>query len=113
MLVWYIIKDVAYYHLGASSDHGYRLNASFSLFYQSIEYFSSKGINWINLGAGAGTESDSDTGLDRFKKGWSSGTKAVYFCGRIFDIEQYNNILKQKNMDSGKYFPAYRKGEFR
>ena len=113
VLVWYIIKNVAYYHLGASSDRGYRLNASFALFWKSIEYFSSLGLEWINLGAGAGANANGISGLARFKKGWSSGTTPVYFCGRIFNAEQYNNILKQKNMGSGKYFPAYRKGEFR
>jgi hypothetical protein len=112
MLVWYIIKNIVYYHLGASSDRGYGLNASFALFSRAIEYFSSLGLDWINLGAGAGANTNRASGLARFKKGWSSGTKQVYFCGRIFNAELYNNILKQKNMGSGKYFPAYRKGEF-
>jgi hypothetical protein len=112
MLIWYIIKNVAYYHLGASSDRGYGLNASFALFWKSIEYFSSMGLDWVNLGAGAGTEANGTTGLARFKKGWSSGTKTAYFCGRIFNEKQYKNIMKHKNMDCGNYFPAYRKGEF-
>jgi hypothetical protein len=113
MLVWYVIEDVAYYHLGASNDRGYDFNASFALFWRSIEYFSSRGFSWINLGAGAGIDATSDTGLSRFKKGWSSGTRTAYFCGRIFDIERYKNILIQKKMGASTYFPAYREGEFR
>jgi hypothetical protein len=112
VLVWYIIGNVAYYHLGASSDRGYGLNASFALFWRSIEYFSSSGLDWVNLGAGAGTNANGNSGLTRFKKGWSSGTKPVYFCGRVFNQEIHDKILKQKNIEYDKYFPAYRKGEF-
>jgi hypothetical protein len=112
MLVWYIHNNIGYYHLGASSDTGYRLNVSFALFWESLKYFCSVGYDWINLGAGAGINGNVTSGLTRFKKGWSTGTKTVYFCGRIFNRKHYNEILNKSKNNSFDYFPAYRKGEF-
>lgn len=112
MLLWYIQGEVAYYHLGASSDFGYELRASFALFWSAIEYFAANGLRWLNLGAGAGVESSGADGLSRFKRGWSTGTRTAYFCGRIFDHARYSEIVKAKGISATDYFPAYRKGEF-
>jgi len=112
MLLWYVQGEVGYYHLGASSDHGYELRASFALFWSAIEYFAANGLRWLNLGAGAGVESSGADGLSRFKRGWSTGTRTAYFCGRIFDHARYSEIVKAKGIPATDYFPAYRKGEF-
>ena len=112
MLLWYLQEDRAYYHLGASNTLGYELSASFALFWEAIEYFKSEGLKWLDLGAGAGIESDSNDGLTRFKRGWSTGSRKAYFCGRIFDHDKYSKIVKAKEISSTDYFPAYRKGEF-
>ena len=109
MVVWYIQGDVAYFHLGASLPLGYELKASFSLMSVSIQHFSALGFRWLSLGAGAGAQSDASDGLSRFKKGWASGTRATYFCGRIFDEDLYRKISGKSLTD---YFPAYREGEF-
>lgn len=113
MLVWYIDNNIGYYHLGASSELGYRLKASFALFQQSIEYFYNIGLEWLNLGAGPGTDGKKASGLTRFKKGWSSGTRTTYFCGKIFDRLKYAEIIRKKNILNGNYFPAYRSDEFK
>jgi len=112
MLLWYVQGEVGYYHLGASSDVGYELRASFALFWSAIGYFAANRLRWLNLGAGAGVQGDSTDGLTRFKRGWSTGTRIAYFCGRIFDHARYSEIVKAKGVSATNYFPAYRKGEF-
>jgi hypothetical protein len=112
MLLWYVQGEVGYYHLGASSARGYELRASFALFWSAIQYFAACGLRWLNLGAGAGVENNSMDGLSRFKRGWSTGSRTAYFCGRIFDRSRYSEIVKAKGISDTDYFPAYRKGEF-
>lgn len=112
MLLWYARGDVAYYHLGAYNSHGYEMQASFALFWRAIEYFKEVGLQWLNLGAGAGVDGNGTDGLSRFKHGWSTGTRTTYFCGRIFDHVKYSEIVTAKKISPTRYFPAYRQGEF-
>jgi GNAT acetyltransferase-like protein len=112
MLVWYVDGDVAYYHLGASSPEGYARKASFGLFWESLAYFADRGTAWLELGGGAGTVVSDDGGLSRFKRGWSTGTRTAYLCGRILDPGAYADLTADSGVESGKYFPAYRVGEF-
>ncbi len=113
MLLWYIQGDVAYYHLGSYSPHGYELRASFALFWLAIHYFAANGLRWLDLGAGAGIDGKGTDGLTRFKRGWSTGTRTAYFCGRVFDHTKYSELVQATNAFATKYFPAYRAGEFR
>ena len=110
MVIWYVSGDVAYYHLAAYSDLGYELRASFALFWSAIEFFTGGGFKWINLGAGAGVNADASDGLNRFKRGWSTGTRTAYFCGRIFNHERYTDIVRSCGNPQSEYFPAYRAG---
>jgi GNAT acetyltransferase-like protein len=112
MTWWFISGGVGYYHLGAYSDAGYELRASFGLFWRAIELFRSDGLRWLDLGAGAGLATDAQDGLSRFKKGWSTETRTAYLCGRILDHGRYSEIVKEKGVAPTDYFPAYRKGEF-
>jgi hypothetical protein len=112
MIVWYVRGAVAYYHLGAYSPLGYRLGASFALFQTAIEHFREAGLKQLSLGAGAGVSGAADDGLSRFKRGWATGTRPVYLCGRILDAEAYATLAARAG-GSGGYFPAYRRGEFR
>jgi len=112
MLLWYVQGEVAYYHLGAYSPAGYELRASFALFWRAIEHFAATGLQWLNLGAGAGTTSDGRDGLSRFKRGWATGTRTAYFCGRIFHRGRYDAIVQVRQVPVTDYFPAYRQGEF-
>lgn len=113
MLLCYIQKEVAYYHLGAYNAHGYELKASFALFWFAIEYFSSIGLRWLDIGAGAGINSDDTDGLTRFKRGWSTEARTAYFCGRVFDQAKYRELGQARGVAGTDYFPAYRAGEFR
>ena len=112
MLLWYRQANRAYYHLGAYSERGYELRASFALFQYAIEHFAAAGVEWLNLGAGAGTSADAQSGLGRFKAGWSTGTRTAYFCGRIFDRAKYRELTNASKHAATNYFPAYRAGEF-
>lgn len=113
MVLWYLQGDVGYYHLGAYSRAAYDLRASFALFWHAIECFAGAGnLRWLNLGAGAGLGGDAADGLSRFKRGWATGTRTAYFCGRVFDGEKYDQIVRARGVSSTGYFPAYRKGEF-
>lgn len=112
MTVWYVQNDVAYYHLGAYTDDGYRQYASFALFAEAIQYFTSLGLKWLDLGAGAGLADDPSGGLARFKRGWSTGTRTAYLCGRVLDRARYSELVKLAGAEGDPYFPAYRNGTF-
>jgi hypothetical protein len=112
MLLWYVQGRVAYYHLGAYSQRGYEMLASFALFSHAIDYFAQQGLRWINLGGAAGAERAGSDGLSRFKEGWATGFRTAYFCGRIFDRLKYDKITEARKIPQTNYFPAYRFGEF-
>jgi hypothetical protein len=111
MTWWFVSGGVGYYHLGAYSDTGYEMRASFGLFSRGIELFRAAGLRWLDLGAGAGLANDAQDGLTRFKKGWSSETRIAYLCGSILDHSRYLEI-QANDIAPPDYFPAYRKGEF-
>lgn len=112
MILWLVQNSVAYYHLGAYTDHGYQLRASFALFRKALDYFAAKGLQYANLGAGAGLDAADNDGLSRFKRGWSTGVRTAYLCGRIFDRPKYEDLVRKRGIGITDYFPAYRKGEF-
>jgi hypothetical protein len=113
MILWYVQNRVAYYHLGAYTDEGYRFRASFALFRKALDYFKACGLRYASLGAGAGLGAANDDGLSRFKRGWSTTARTTYLCGRIFDHEKYAYLVSARGPGDTTYFPAYRKGEFR
>jgi len=113
MNLWYVQDDRAYYHLGAYAEQGYDLNASFALFWVAIDYFKTMGLRYLSLGAGAGLTDGPSSGLNRFKKGWSTGTRSAYFCGRIFDNERYAEITAARGTSQTGFFPSYRATEHR
>ena len=113
MTLWYEDRGVAYYHLGAYSEAGYESGASFALFRHVLEYFRNHGLQWLNLGAGAGVADKLQAdGLSRFKRGWATGSRTAYFCGRILDQSKYSEATGASLVGDTDYFPAYRKGEF-
>jgi len=109
--MWYVQDEVSYGHLGSVNSVGQDLMAPYAIFWSATEYFTDK-VRWIDHGAGAGTKNSSTDGLSQFKRGWSTDTRTVYFCGRIFNRERYNEIVNASGISATDYFPAYRKGEF-
>lgn len=110
--IYFVQGDVVHCHLGAASQTGYEQGAVHALDFYSIEYFSGK-VHWLNLGGAAGITSGNTDGLSLYKSGWSTETRTAYFCGRIFNRERYEKIVKTSGITATDYFPAYRKGEFR
>jgi lipid II:glycine glycyltransferase (peptidoglycan interpeptide bridge formation enzyme) len=108
MTLWYVQGDVAYYHLGAYSDRGYALRASFALFWQALELLQAERVRWLDLGAGPGLAADASNGLSRFKRGWATGTQTAYLCGRVFNRARYEQLLRARGRGAADYFPAYR-----
>ncbi len=113
MSLSYVQGNVVYTHLIACNALGYELDSSYALYWCEIEYFRSRGLKWLNLGAGAGVHGNGRDGLTWFKRGWATGTRTAYLCGRIFDRQAYDQIVKAKGVADTGYFPAYRAGEFR
>jgi len=116
MLLWYRQGETAYYHLGAYSEDGYQRRASFPLFWRAFEALAADGVRWLDLGAAAGAQVSASAtdagGLARFKRGWSTGTRPTYLCGRIFDRPLYAELTRARGVGPTSYFPAYREGEF-
>jgi hypothetical protein len=110
MQLWFTIGDRAYHHLSAYSSEGYRLRVSYGLLGSAMRWFKSIGLRWLDLGGVASTNDQND-GLAKFKSGWTKLTRTAFFCGRIFDHELYNVLVKKTQTYNTKYFPAYRNGE--
>ena len=77
--------DTAYEHLAAQSSAAYTLGADYALYHADIEYFADK-VHWLDWGRGVGLAAGGGSQLALFKRGWSTGTRPVYFGGRIFSI---------------------------
>ena len=109
--VWYVQGDIAQGHLAATSPLGYELHAAYGLKLAILGYFKGK-ARWLDLGGAAGLDSAANDGLTAFKRGWASGTRTAWFCGRVLQPERYAEILRRRGLEEGDYFPAYRAGEF-
>jgi hypothetical protein len=109
--ICFLQGDVAHIHLGAVTEKGYDLEATYALDWTAFEYYKDK-ARWVNLGGGVGNIDNEEDGLSQYKLGWASDSKMTYFCGRIFNKEKYAEIVKAKNSIPTNYFPAYRQGEF-
>ena len=107
--LWYQAQNVAYSHLAATTERGYELNCSYAIHSAVIDFFRSK-VQWVDLGAGAGTKAQRD-GLSFFKEGWSNSKRPAYFCGRILNPERYDELTQNFHGQKTNYFPTYRSGE--
>jgi len=108
--LWYVQGEVAYGHLGATSQRGYELMASFALYAFAIEQLRAE-ARWLALGGAAGDSDDDESdGLRRFKEGWATGTRQTYLCGKVLQPDAYRKLTGDASLESG-YFPAYRHGE--
>jgi hypothetical protein len=101
--------DAAYAHLAAVKEEAHKVGAAFALYYAEIQYFAGK-VRWLDWGGEAGFARNGS--LSSFKRGWSNATRPVFFCGRIFDLERYDQLTRARGIRPQAYFPAYREGEF-
>jgi hypothetical protein len=108
--LWYRQGDVAYGHLVAFSELGYKLRASYATKWYMLNHFAGT-VRWVDLGGGAGANSQGTDGLSVFKQGWSTGTVPVCVCCRVFDQAVYDELTAARGVETTEYFPAYRTGE--
>jgi hypothetical protein len=106
MALWLMQGENAYYHLGASSDRGYSVSASYAVFAASLQELEKRGARFVNLGGAAGNAGPED-GLHRFKSGWTNASMPAYLCGRILDPPAYSELSERITNSTG-WFPAYR-----
>lgn len=104
--LWYESDGVAYSHLAAYDATGYRLLAGYALYSTAVEYFSAR-VRWLDIGSGPGPTATEEDGLVRFKRGWTTVTRPVYFCGRVLNRTVYEQLAGPAAPQPG-YFPAYR-----
>lgn len=115
--IWYVQGDVAYSHLQASTDTGYKRGAAYALYMTAMQTLAHD-VRWLHIGAGAGAgaggKDAGGDGLARFKAGWGTATRIAYLCGRILDPGAYEAACAAGGSDvrdDDGYFPAYRAGE--
>jgi hypothetical protein len=108
MNLWFLQGEVGYFHLGACSQRGYELLASFAMFWSALEFFRGQ-LGWLNLGAGAGVRPQAADGLARFKRGWSPLTRTAYLYRHVLQPRRYAALCQ--GLASHDYFPAYRHRE--
>jgi hypothetical protein len=109
--IWFVHGDTAYSHLAAASEKARALSADYALYHEEIRFFAGR-VHWVSWGGEAGAAANSLGKLGCFKRGWSTTTRPVYFCGRIFNQEKYNHITDAEGGHARDYFPAYREGEY-
>ena len=107
--LWYVDRRVAYSHLTAANPLGSTLRASYALWQVALEHLAGE-ADWADLGGGAGLDPAPSDGLVAFKRGWATGTRLVYLCGRTLDPERYRTLSGLPGTADGVYFPAYRAG---
>ncbi|MBK7653160.1 MAG: hypothetical protein IPJ20_23890 [Flammeovirgaceae bacterium] len=105
MLLWYVQGNVGYYHLGAYSSEGYKLNVSFALFWTLLDYFSKEGLQWLSLGAGAGINGDENDGLTRFNEAGQRVFELRIFVGVFLTIKNISRSLHPKAAHLQNSFP--------
>jgi Acetyltransferase (GNAT) domain len=104
MALWLADGPTAHYHLAAYSPEGYEVSASYAIFDLAHQHLRGRGVRWVDLG---GVPDGSAEGLERFKRGWASGERTAYLCGRVLDRAAYERLAAGRDAD---WFPAYRNG---
>jgi len=110
-LLVYRQDGVAYAQLTGVDEVGYKLGASYALFYTAMRYYAGK-EPWFNLSGVPGVSDTGGEGLRWFKQGFSREIRVAYFCGRVLDRVAYRALCTTRGDVTSGYFPAYRAGEF-
>lgn len=101
--IWFRNGDVAYSHLAASSETGYKSRAAYAVYDESITHLKGLGVKIIDLGGGAGNEASK--GLTFLKQGFSNSSVMAHLCAKVLDEKHYAELSKGKETN---FFPAYR-----
>jgi hypothetical protein len=104
MSIWFQHDGVAVNHLGASSQAGYALGASYALYAAALDHYAGAAV--LDLGGAAGFGDDPNDGLARFKRGFSNAEAGAYLCGAVLDTARYAALNQDRPPTA--FFPAYR-----
>jgi hypothetical protein len=105
--LWYVQRDVAYFHLAAANAEGYRLGASYALLWQALASLPDE-VRWLDLGSAPDRSSRATAALQQWKAGWSTGTRAAFLCGKVLQPATYRRLVEASRIAPTGYFPAYR-----
>jgi len=105
--LWFLHGEVAFGHVLAFKEIGYKLGASYALYWFALNYFKDK-VRWCDYGGVVGMQEDDSSALSHFKEGWSTGRQTAYLCGRILNRARYKKLVARNQNVTG-FFPAYRK----
>jgi hypothetical protein len=111
MDLWFQQGDVAYGHLAAFSDLGYRIRASYATKWTVLHHFMGR-VQWVDFAGSAGVTDNESDGLASFKSGWSTGRRTAFLCTRVLQPDTYLDLSQRHGNSASRYFPAYRAGEF-
>jgi hypothetical protein len=104
--------DVAFAHLAAFTDEGYKLSASYILDWYALEHLRGK-ARIVNWGGGSSLTNIKKDGLAQYKRGWSTQQRTSYILGTVFDQTAYAKLCKEACSNKiATYFPVYRYDEF-
>lgn len=105
--IWMRHEGLAYAHLAASTELGYKLRCAFPIYDDAIQLFKNECV--IDFGGGAGAEESEQDGLRDFKKGFANTEKRNFLCGKILNADLYQSLCAARNVSpEAAFFPAYR-----
>lgn len=109
MSIWLSDGTVAHNHLGASSEAGYAVGASYALYAAAVETLEECRV--LDFGGAPGLADDPDHGLARFKRGFANAEGATWLSGFVLDREGYAAALRDSGADSATgFFPPTARG---
>jgi len=103
--LWSRFQDIVTNHLGASSEKGYEVGASYAIYAAALELFGD--AKTINLGGASGLRVSPDDGLARFKRGFANREIATTVYGEILRPDVYWRLSALAGRGE-EFFPAYR-----
>jgi hypothetical protein len=103
-------EDVAYGHLMGINEAGHEMGVTYGLYWSHLSYLAGK-VHWLDWGGTSGFQNNREDGLSQFKRGWSTGTRTAFFCGKIINQAKYDGLVEVNTLPETKYFPKYRSGE--
>lgn len=109
--LWYVDGEVAYGHLVAFDERGYRERASYASKWAVLEHFADDAnVGYVDLGGTPG-DGDADDGLAHFKRGFANTTRRTHLAHTVLDPEAYASLTAARSERPSTYFPAYRADE--
>lgn len=105
--LWLVHGGVAYGHVLALNPDGYRLGAGYALYSTALDHFRDR-VRYCDIGGVPDRATEGASGLEAFKRGWSSETRTTWLCGRVFDRSRYDALVSARATGASRFFPAYR-----